>query len=238
MANAAEGKGKLTPKIRAHILVISEKAYNTQADKYNQQLEFYTQEAVTRTRRPELKDEIAKRVSDLGRAKPYEEVVNQWFKVPGQDLGDLDAAKVIRAIATEQLTPEQLISALQQRKEKGPAPGPTAAAAARATGPSTVAPIPEAQAEVRPVIVSPTATPEARVMSPVAAALAPSMSQTPVAVVAPVAPVKAPSADALDTATQKAVAAQELRALDQKGINNWTVEDRVKALQLRSILRG
>lgn len=205
MANAAEGKGKLTPKIRAQIVGIAENAYRTQAASYDKLVDFYTQEAVTRTRRPDLADEISRRVTDLGKAPSYEAVVQQWFKVPGEELGDLDAAKVIQALANEQISPDALREGLKQRRNKGIAPGAAAQSALAATGPSTVE------------------------TSPVAQALQAGQQQ--------VAPVKAPSAVDLDTANQKAAAAAELRALDQKGVANWTQQDRVRALGLRDILK-
>ncbi len=245
MANAAEGKGKLTPKIRAQIVGIVENAYTTQADKYNQQLDFFTKEAVTRTRRPELAEEIRTRVSDLGRAQPYEQVVQQWFKVPGVDLGDLDAAKVIRALANEQLQPEQLTEALKKR-QAAIRPGETAQKASEGTGPSTVVatPSPVASALIgsgstaaAPVVVA-SPTPGARLMTSIAPTAAPmAVSERPI-VVTPVAPVKAPTADALTKANQKLEAVAELRALDKKGVANWTMEERVRALALKDIIRG
>lgn len=241
MANAADGTGKLTPKIRAQILGIVEGAYRTQADTYNQQFDFYKNEAIAKTKRADAADQIEQRISDLGRAKPYEQVVNQWFKIPGYDLGDLDADKVIKALATDQITPDLLYRSLEQRKQAGT----TAQKAAEATGKSTVstAPVvatisPAAVAvEEAPIVVSPTATPGAtlaRVIAPTQVAV-PMTQGTPIA---QVQAIKAPTADALQQADQKITAAAELRALDKKGVANWTIDERVRALQLKAILKG
>jgi len=247
MANAAEGKGKLTPKIRAQIVGIVENSYTAQADKYNQQLDFFTKEAVTRTRRPELSTEIQSRISDLGRAAPYEQVVQQWFKVPGAELGDIDAAKVIRALANEQIQPEQLTEALKKRLASQQQPGEAARKATENTGRSTVivegTPLasalmaPQAGEQAPVVVATPTATPGARLMG--------AMTPTPTEagfprqiVVTPVAPVKAPTADALNSANNKIAAISELRALDKKGSANWTMEERVRALALKDMIKA
>lgn len=215
MANAADGTGKLTPKIRAQILGIVEGAYKTQADTYNNQFEFYKNEAISKIRRPEAAEQIEKRISDLGRPEPYEAVVNKWFKVPGYELGDLDADKVIKSLASNQLDPQTLINALEQRKRQPT----TQERAIAATGPSTtpvVVQTPGPGATLAPLLTpSPTPTP------------GPQMQQ-----------LRAPTADQLSQADNKVTAAAELRALDRKGVANWTMDERVRALQLRAILKG
>ena len=241
LGNAIEGKGKLTPKTRAQILSIVEGAYKAQSETYNQQYDFYKNEAIAKTKRPDLADDIERRISDLGRPKPYEQVVNQWFKIPGYDLGDLDADKVIKALATDQITPDLLYRSLEQRKQAGT----TAQKAAEATGKSTVATAPAVvtlspsamTVEEAPIVVSPTATPGAtlaRVIAPTQVAV-PMTQGTPIA---QVQAIKAPTADALQQADQKITAAAELRALDKKGVANWTIDERVRALQLKAILKG
>lgn len=241
LGNAIEGKGKLTPKTRAQILSIVEGAYKAQSETYNQQYDFYKNEAIAKTKRPDLADDIERRISDLGRPKPYEQVVNQWFKVPGYDLGDLDADKVIKALATDQITPDLLYRSLEQQKQAGT----TAQKAAQATGRSTLESTPmiptveasNVMGSEEPVVVTPTATPGASL----ARVIAPMQGGAPIAQGAPVVqiqPLKAPTADALQQADQKIAAAAQLRALDKKGVANWTMEERVKALQLKDILRG
>jgi hypothetical protein len=248
MANAAEGQGKLTPKIRAQILGIVEGAYNTQASNYQQRYDFYTNEAITKSRRPELADEIGKRISASGPAKPYEDVVQKWFKVPGVDIGDYSAADIIRQLAAGNLEPDTLIRGLQQPGEAveraSAAVGPTAVAAEpAATKPVVVQATPAAQPKVE-VLSSPTsgekmvkalATPTA---TPVAVVAAPAVEQ-PKAVVVQAAPavVKAEAAPAPDKVTREQAAA-DLKRLMSKGKENWTLADRARYAELFSMFGG
>ena len=242
LGNAIEGKGKLTPKTRAQILSIVEGAYKAQSETYNQQYDFYKNEAIAKTKRPDLADDIERRISDLGRPKPYEQVVNQWFKIPGYDLGDLDADKVIKALANDQITPDLLYRSLEQQKQPGAVAQRAGQAIGKSTAPvspafPTVAPSEVSPGESAQVVVAPTATPGAalaRAIGPTDATV-----QGPQAgAVTPVMALKPPTADALQESQNKVTAAAELRALDKKGTGNWTIDDRVRALQLKAILKG
>lgn len=234
MANAAEGQGKLTPKIRAQILGIVEGAYKTQATSYQQRYDFYTNEAITKSRRPELADEIGKRISASGPAKPYEDVVQKWFKVPGADIGEYSAADIVRQLAAGNLDPDTLIRGLQQ---------PGEAAEPAAVKPVVVQATPAAQPKVE-VLSSPTsgekmvkalATPTA---TPVAVVAAPAVEQ-PKAVVVQAAPavVKAEAAPAPDKVTREQAAA-DLKRLMSKGKENWTLADRARYAELFSMFGG
>lgn len=236
MANAADGQGKLTPKIRAQILGIVEGAYNTQASNYQQRYDFYTNEAITKSRRPELSDEIGKRISASGSARPYEDVVQKWFKVPGVDLGEYSAADIIKQLAAGNLEPDTLVRGLQQ-------PGEAVKEASAAVGPTNV---PEVVATAKPVVVEATpavggkmvqalATPTA---TPVAMVAAQPVEQ-PRAVVVQAQPqvVKAAEAPAPEKVTREQAAA-DLKRLMAKGKDNWSMSDRARYAELFSMFGG
>jgi hypothetical protein len=246
MANAAEGTGKLTPKIRAQILGIVENAYKTQAANYQDRFDFYKNEAVTKSRRPELSDEIGQRIAAGGIASPYEDIVQKWFKVPGVDLGEYSAADIIKQLAAGNLEPDTLIRGLQQ-------PGEAVGRATAAVGPTSVSvdsakPVvveatPAAQPKVE-VLSSPTsnskmvqalATPTA---TPVAMVAAQPVEQ-PRAVVVQAQPqvVKAAEAPAPEKVTREQAAA-DLKRLMAKGKDNWSMSDRARYAELFSMFGG
>lgn len=238
MAKAAGGTGSLTPKLRAQILGIVEGAYNTQATGYQKRYDFFTNEALTKTRRPELEDEIRQRISAGGPAQPYEDVVQKWLRVPGVDsIGEYSAADIIKQIASGNLEPDVLIRGLAG--EKQPTPAEKAAAI---TGKTSVEVVPATAAPAE-VVVAPTGTRMAQAMA--------TPTATPV-VVANAAPSDAPrtvivektptvvKADAAPTpnAITKAVAADELKRLTAKGKDNWSVADRARYAELFSLFGG
>jgi len=246
MANAADGQGRLTPKIRAQILGIVEGAYNTQASNYQQRYDFYTNEAITKSRRPELSDEIGKRISASGSAKPYEDVVQKWFKVPGVDLGEYSAAYIIKQLAAGNLEPDTLVRGLQQ-------PGEAVGRATAAVGPTSVS-----MDSAKPVVVeaTPAAQPRVEVLSsptsgtkmvqalatptatPVAMVAARPVEQ-PRAVVVQAQPqvVKAAEAPAPEKVTREQAAA-DLKRLMAKGKDNWSMSDRARYAELFSMFGG
>lgn len=249
MAKAYEGKGALTPKIRAQILGIVEGAYRTQAANYQDRYDFYRNEAITKTRRPELADEIGKRISASGSPKPYEDVVQKWFKVPGVDIGDYSAADIIKQLAAGNLEPDTLIRGLQE-------PGQAVKDASAAVGPTST---PDVAAAAKPVVVeaTPAAQPQVQVLSSpaagsqVAKALA-TPTATPVAVVqaqpveqkavvvqakpAVVQAATAPTPDA--TGASRAEAKKDLERLMSKGKGNWTIADRARYAELFAMFGG
>lgn len=248
MANAAEGTGKLTPKIRAQILGIVENAYKTQAANYQDRFDFYKNEAVTKSRRPELSDEIGKRIAAGGIASPYEDIVQKWFKVPGVDLGEYSAADIIKQLAAGNLEPDTLIRGLQQ-------PGEAVGRASAAVGPTAVVAEP---GTAKPVVVeaTPAAQPKVEVLSsPISGdkmvqALA-TPTATPVAMIA-ARPVEQPRAGVVQVQPQVVKAAEapapekvtreqaaaDLKRLMAKGKENWSVSDRARYAELFSMFGG
>ena len=246
MANAAEGTGKLTPKIRAQILGIVEGAYKTQAANYQDRFDFYKNEAVTKSRRPELSDEIGQRIAAGGIASPYEDIVQKWFKVPGVDLGEYSAADIIKQLAAGNLEPDTLVRGLQQ-------PGEAVGRATAAVGPTSVS-----MDSAKPVVVeaTPAAQPRVEVLSspisgdkmvqalatptatPVAMIAARPVEQ-PRAVVVQAQPqvVKAAEAPAPEKVTREQAAA-DLKRLMAKGKDNWSVSDRARYAELFSMFGG
>ena len=246
MANAAEGTGKLTPKIRAQILGIVEGAYKTQAANYQDRFDFYKNEAVTKSRRPELSDEIGQRIAAGGIASPYEDIVQKWFKVPGVDLGEYSAADIIKQLAAGNLEPDTLIRGLQQ-------PGEAVGRATAAVGPTSVS-----MDSAKPVVVeaTPAAQPRVEVLSsptsgtkmvqalatptatPVAMVAARPVEQ-PRAVIVQAQPqvVKAAEAPAPEKVTREQAAA-DLKRLMAKGKDNWSMSDRARYAELFSMFGG
>ena len=232
MANAAEGKGKLSPQIRAQILGIARNAYNSYANQYQQVINFAENEALTRTRRADRADVIRQRISPLGPAQTYEDVVQKWFRVPGvEDLGDASASQILDKLASGELSPERIISALSSQQQP-PAAAPSAQSAQMQQAAMSPTPQPTKQKEVIPLV---SATPESKLVK----AMTPTATATPAAVVGataapapttqtvvvPVAqPTAAPAATAQPAAAALAVAEAKLRikALQQVGRKNWS----------------
>jgi hypothetical protein len=236
MAKAYEGKGSLTPKIRAQILGIVEGAYKTQAASYQDRYNFYRDEAITKTRRPELSDEISKRISASGSPKPYDDVVQKWFKVPGVDIGEYSAADIIKQLAAGNLEPDTLIRGLQQ-------PGEAVKEASAAVGPASV---PEVAATAKPVVVEATPAVGGKMVQALATPTATPVAivggqpvEQPKAVVVQAQPqvVKAAEAPAPEKVTREQAAA-DLKRLMAKGKENWSMSDRVRYAELFSMFGG
>ena len=236
MANAAEGNGRLTPKIRAQILGIVEGAYNTQSQGYQNRFDFYRDEAITKSRRPELSDEIGKRISASGPAKSYDDVVQKWFKVPGVDIGDYSASDIIKQLAAGNLEPDTLIRGLQQ-------PGEAVKEASAAVGPASV---PEVAATAQPVVVESTPAMGGKMVQALATPTATPVAivggqpiEQPKAVVVQAQPqvVKAAEAPAPEKVSREQAAA-DLKRLMAKGKDNWSMSDRARYAELFSMFGG
>lgn len=226
MANAAEGKGRLTPKMRAQIVGILERAYTSQADSYKEGLNFYANEAITKARRPELAEEIRERISASGPVQSYEDVVQKWFKVPGaENLGEYRASDLIANIASGDLDPEALIRGLSVKM-----PTPEAKAADLGVVPVAVMEAP-AQGSTIAQALSPTSTPGAVVSAPQAA--------QPRAVVEPSSTMLS-KVGTVPTPPQftRVQAETQLKGLLAKGKENWTPSERRLYTDLFSLFGG
>lgn len=227
VVSAAEGKAQLTPKMRAQILGIAERSYKVKAEAYQSALDFYSKEAVTKTRRPELSDEIGARISAGSNAQPYEDVVQKWFKVPGvDDLGEYSAADIVKQIASGELQPDVLIRGLS-----APQTTPQGKGAAIIGPSSVIVAEPTAGARMAQAMTAPTAIPVAVAgAAPEAQPQAVVVKQAPVVVKAEPVPVAG--------AVSKAAAAEALKVLMAKGKENWTLADRARYAELFSLFGG
>ena len=242
MGKAIEGKGTINIQQRAQIMDIARRAYNTRAEAYNLTRNQLAENVVAKTRRPDLADQVNKRIGIEGPAATFAELSQKWFKVPGYELEDASADSILTNLASGQLTQEGLFGALAARKAEKEAPkqaavAPSAAvpqAVAVEATPSMVAPTRSYNPyEGSTVVAAPTATPTAAPGSNIAAILSAAPTAAPAA--APkmqAAPTAAPAmleaplpTVSPQIAVNKLAAQQQLKTLMAKGRLNWSPAD-------------
>lgn len=238
MGKALDGKGAITIQQRAQIMDIARRAYNTRAEAYNLTRNQLTENVIAKTRRPDLADQVNKRIGIEGPASTFAELSQKWFKVPGYELEDASADSILTNLASGQLTQEGLFGALAARKAEKKAPkqaavAPSAAvpqAVAVEATPSMVAPTKSYNPyEGSTVVAAPTATPGSNIAAMLSAAptavpaaapkmqaastAAPAMLEVPLPTVSP------------QIAVDRNAAQQQLKTLKDKGRLNWTSAD-------------
>ena len=242
MGKALDGKGAITIQQRAQIMDIARRAYNTRAEAYNLTRNQLAENVVAKTRRPDLADQVSKRIGIEGPAATFAELAQKWFKVPGYELEDASADSILINLGTGELTQEGLFGALAARKAEKEAPkqaavAPSAAvpqAVAVEATPSMVAPTRSYNPyEGSTVVAAPTAAPTAAPGSNIAAILSAAPTAAPAA--APkmqAAPTAAPAmleaplpTVSPQIAVNKLAAQQQLKTLMAKGRLNWSPAD-------------
>lgn len=251
MGKAIEGKGAITIQQRAQIMDIARRAYNTRAEAYNLTRNQLAENVVAKTRRPDLADQVSKRIGIEGPAATFAELAQKWFKVPGYELEDASADSILINLGTGELTQEGLFGALAARKAEKEAPkqaavAPSAAvpqAVAVEATPSMVAPTRSYNPyEGSTVVAAPTATPGSNIAAmlsatPTAApAAAPKMQAAPTAAPAMLeAPLPTVSPQ---IAVNKLAAQQQLKTLMAKGRINWSPADNALYAELYNKYEG
>ena len=255
MGKAIEGKGAINIQQRAQIMDIARRAYNTRAEAYNLTRNQLAENVVAKTRRPDLADQVSKRIGIEGPASTFAELSQKWFKVPGYELEDASADSILTNLASGQLTQEGLFGALAARKAEKEAPkqatvAPSAAvpqAVAVEATPSMVAPTRSYNPyEGSTVVAAPTATPTAAPGSNIAAMLSAAPTAAPAA--APkmqAAPTAAPAmleaplpTVSPQIAVNKLAAQQQLKTLIAKGRINWSPADNALYAELYNKYEG
>ena len=251
MGKAIEGKGAITIQQRAQIMDIARRAYNTRAEAYNLTRNQLAENVVAKTRRPDLADQVNKRIGIEGPAATFAELSQKWFKVPGYELEDASADSILTNLASGQLTQEGLFGALAARKAEKEAPkqaavAPSAAvpqAVAVEATPSMVAPTRSYNPyEGSTVVAAPTATPGSNIAAMLSAAptaapaAAPKMQAAPTAAPAMLeAPLPTVSPQ---IAVNKLAAQQQLKTLMAKGRINWSPADNALYAELYNKYEG
>ena len=243
MGKALDGKGAITIQQRAQIMDIARRAYNTRAEAYNLTRNQLAENVIAKTRRPDLADQVNKRIGIEGPAATFAELSQKWFKVPGYELEDASADSILTNLASGQLTQEGLFGAFAARKaDKEAKTAPKQAATVpqpasttplvvdmQAT-PSMVAPTRSYNPyEGSTVVAAPTAIPGSNIAAMLSAAptaapaAAPKMQAAPTAAPAMLeAPLPTVSPQ---IAVNKLAAQQQLKTLMAKGRINWSPAD-------------
>lgn len=251
MGKAIEGKGAVTIQQRAQIMDIARRAYNTRAEAYNLTRNQLAENVVAKIRRPDLADQVSKRIGIEGPASTFAELSQKWFKVPGYELEDASADSILTNLASGQLTQEGLFGALAARKAEKEAPkqaamAPSAAvpqAVAVEATPSMAAPTKSYNPyEGSTVVAAPTATPGSNIAAMLSAAptaapaAAPKMQAAPTAAPAMLeAPLPTVSPQ---IAVNKLAAQQQLKTLMAKGRINWSPADNALYAELYNKYEG
>ena len=253
MGKAIEGKGAITIQQRAQIMDIARRAYNTRAEAYNLTRNQLAENVVAKTRRPDLADQVSKRIGIEGPAATFAELSQKWFKVPGYELEDASADSILTNLASGQLTQEGLFGALAARKAEKEAPKQAATVPQPASTtplvvdmqatPSMVAPTRSYNPyEGSTVVAAPTATPGSNIAAMLSAAptaapaAAPKMQAAPTAAPAMLeAPLPTVSPQ---IAVNKLAAQQQLKTLMAKGRINWSPADNALYAELYNKYEG
>ena len=251
MGKALDGKGAITIQQRAQIMDIARRAYNTRAEAYNLTRNQLAENVVAKTRRPDLADQVSKRIGIEGPAATFAELAQKWFKVPGYELEDASADSILINLGTGELTQEGLFGAFAARKAEKEAPkqaavAPSAAvpqAVAVEAAPSMVAPTRSYNPyEGSTVVATPTATPGSNIAAMLSAAptaapaAAPKMQAAPTATPAMLeAPLPTVSPQ---IAVNKLAAQQQLKTLMAKGRINWSPADNALYAELYNKYEG